>query len=121
MKKPMTLYLLIPTHSAHPHGVLSGHMFGNILMIYCLNSDVNHITKDKVTFYRPFLTHGQKCDVLKPLFLKAIENTRKFIATGDGQRDAIKIQKLKAASRRIYLHIEHHAQTTPSNQSDVVL
>jgi len=63
---------------------------------------------------------------LKPLFLKAIDNARKFIATSDDLRAAIKLQKLNMASRRLYLHIEHHPQNPQSKKiqqlfSEVVL
>ena len=110
-EKPMALYLFIPPHPAHPNEVLTGHIFGNILRIFRLNSDANDITEDMVTFYRWFLVCGHKCDELTPLFLNAIQNTRKFIATSNGQRNTIKMQKLEAASGRLYLHIKHHTKS----------
>ena len=66
--------------------------------------------EDSVNFYNRFLSRGHKRDTLKPLFLKAIDNARKFIATSYDQRAAIKIQKLEMASRRLYLHIEYQPQ-----------
>ena len=122
----MALYLFIPTLSAHPKGVLTGHIFGNVLRIFRLNSNENDMIKDTVNFYNRFLARGHKRDILKPLFLKAIDNARKFIATSDDQRTAIKLQKLEMARRRLYLHIEHHPQNPPSNEiqqlfSEVVL
>ena len=115
-EKPMALYLFIPPHSAHPNGVLTGHICGNVLRIFRLNSDECDIIEDSVNFYNRFLSRGHKRDTIKPLFLKAIDNARKFIATSDGQRAAIKLQKLEMARRRLYLHIEHHPQNPPSNE-----
>ena len=80
------------------------------------HSDESDIIEDSVNFYNRFLSRGHKRDTLKPLFLKAIDNARKFIATRDGQRTAIKQQKLEMARRRLYLHIEHHPQKAPSNE-----
>ena len=115
-EKPMALYLFIPPHSAHPPGVLTGHIFGNVLRIFRLNSDEEDILDDTVRFYRRFLNRGHKRDVLTPLFLKAITNARKFLATSEDERNKIKLQKLEAAARRLYLHIEYHPQNPPSHQ-----
>jgi len=103
-EKPMALYLFIPPHSAHPPGVLTGHIFGNLLRIFRLNSDEADIIKDTLTFYDRFLVRGHKRDVLTPLFLKGIKNARKYIATSNATRSRIKEEKHEAASRRLYLH-----------------
>ena len=42
-EKPMALYLFMPSHSAHPPGVLVGHICGNVLRIFRLNSDEEDI------------------------------------------------------------------------------
>ena len=115
-KKLMALYLFIPPRSAHSNGVLTGHIFGNILRIFRLNSDGTNIIEDSFNFYHCFLSRGHKSDALKPLFLKAIDNVRKFIATRNEQQSTIKLQKLKTASRRLYIYIEHHPQNPTSNK-----
>ena len=84
-EKSMALYLFNPLHSAYPYVLLTGHIFGNTLRIFCLNSDENNITEDTVTFYRRYLAYEHTHDILTPLFPKAIENTRKFTATSNGQ------------------------------------
>ena len=125
-EKPMALYLFIPPHSAHPPGVLPGHVFGNILRIFRLNSDEEDIVDDTVKFYHRFLQRGHTCDVLKPLFLAAKENARKFMLLSIEEKAAIKEQKLRDSQRRLYLHVEHHPQNPTSTQiqqlfSDTVL
>ena len=49
-EKPMALYLFIPPHSAHPPGVLTGHIFGNILRVFRLNSDEQDMINDSIFF-----------------------------------------------------------------------
>ena len=115
-EKPMALYLFIPPHSAHPPGVLTGHIFGNLLRIFRLNSDEADIIKDTLTFYDRFLVRGHKRDVLTPLFLKGIKNARKYIATSNATRSRIKEEKHEAASRRLYLHLEYHPHNPPSHK-----
>ena len=114
-EKPMALYLFIPPHSAHPPGVLIGHIFGNVLRIFRLNSLEIDMIDDTVIFYRRFLQRGHKSDVLKPLFLKAIVNARKFLATSEAQRAANKAAKHEEATRRLYLHLEFHPQNPTSS------
>jgi len=55
-KKLMALYLFIPPHSAQPNGVLTGHIFGNVLRIFHLNSDETDSIEDLVNFYQCFLS-----------------------------------------------------------------
>ncbi|KAL7523625.1 hypothetical protein ACHAXR_000257, partial [Thalassiosira sp. AJA248-18] len=84
-EKPMALYLFIPPQSAHPPGVLPGHIFGNILRIFRLNSDEEDIIRDTMEFFNRFTRRGHERDVLIPLFLKAIQKARIFIAKSDRQ------------------------------------
>ena len=42
-EKAMNLYLYIPPHSAHPPGVLTGLVSGNILQIHLLCSEQDDI------------------------------------------------------------------------------
>ena len=44
-EKLMNLYLYIPPHSAHPPGVLTGLVSGNILRIHLLCSDEDDINR----------------------------------------------------------------------------
>jgi len=113
-EKPMALYLFIPPHSAHPPGVLTGHVYGNVLRIFRLNSYEQDTVDDTTDFYRRFLARGHKCDALKPIFLGAIQNARKFLATSKKQRADAKFAKHDAAQRRLYLHLEFHPQNPSS-------
>ena len=115
-EKPMALYLFIPPHSAHPPGVLTSHVYGNILRIFRLNSNEKDVIQDSVTFFRRFLERGHNCDILKPLFLKAITNARKFLNTSNEARATLKLQQAEEARRRLYLHIEYHPQNPPPHQ-----
>ena len=115
-EKPMALYLFIPPNSAHPPGVLTGHIFGNLLRIFRLNSYEDDIIKDTLNFYDRFLARGHKRDVLTPLFLKGIANARKYMATSKATRDRMKREKQEAASRRLYLHLEYHPQNPASHE-----
>ena len=112
----MASYLFIPPHSAHPPGVLTSHVFGKILRIFRLNSNEEDIIQDSVTFFHRFLERGHNCDILKPFFLKAITNARKFLNTSNEERAASKLLQAEAAQRRLYLHIEYHPQNSPPHQ-----
>ena len=79
-EKPRALYLFIPPHSAHPPGVRAGHIFGNMLRIFRLSTSEEDIIEDVKKFYRRFRSRGHPEEELKPIFLKAISDTRKYIA-----------------------------------------
>ena len=75
----MTLYLYIPPHSAHPPGVLTGLMSGNILHIHSLCSDKADINRRMKEFYVRFLVYGYEGDLLIPAFTKVITRACAFI------------------------------------------
>lgn len=115
-EKPMALYLFIPSHSAHPPGVLHGHICGNVLRIFRLNSDEEDIIQDTLEFFQRFTRRGYNRDVLTPFFLKAIDNARNFLATSKETRAANKARKHEEATRRLYLHIKYHPQNPTAHQ-----
>ena len=57
-KKSMNLYLYIPPHSAHPTGVLTGLVSGNILRIHSLCSEQDDINLRMKQFYARLLVRG---------------------------------------------------------------
>jgi len=115
-EKPMALHLYIPPHSSHPPGVLTGHIYGNLLRIFRLNSCEDDIVRDTLNFYERFLLRGHTNEVLKPLFLKGIANARKFQATSKAARTQMKEKKAEEAARRLYLHIEYHPQNPATHR-----
>ena len=51
-----------------------------------------------------------------PLFLKAIDNARIFLATSKEMRTANKARKHEEATRRLYLHIKYHPQNPSAHK-----
>ena len=54
-EKPLALHLYIPSHSMHPPGVLTSHIFRSVLRIFRLNSDETDILNDTLRFYHNFI------------------------------------------------------------------
>ena len=50
-KTIMAIFLFIPSHSAHPHGILVGHIYGNLLRIFRLKSSEDDIIRDTLSFF----------------------------------------------------------------------
>ena len=109
-EKPMALYLYIPPHSAHPPGVRTGHIFGEVLRIHRLCNNEEDIGKRIRIFFRRCMRRGHKPSDLLPLFTKALANARKFIATSEVERQATRELKFEAARRRVYFHVVYHPQ-----------
>ena len=109
-EKPMALYLYIPPHSSHPPGVLTGHVFGEVLRIHRLCTHQDDITNQIVVFYRRLLQRGHQSPDLLPLFFKALENARKFLASSRLDRRRKAEEKHKQSQRRVYFHMDYHPQ-----------
>ena len=75
-----------------------------------LNSDEDDTASDVLCLYHNFTKRGHKEEVLKPLFLKAIANVRKFMLKSDLQCKLDKEKKAETARRRLYFHLEYHDQ-----------
>ena len=114
-EKKLNLYLYIPPTSAHPPGVITGLVFGNVLRIFQLCSEEQDIADRLCTFFRRLRACNYSSQALLPLFNKAIDNAKTYIATNDTTR-ALRKRKLElAAKRRVFLHLPFHPND-PSSQ-----
>ena len=95
-EKELNLHLYIPPHSAHPPGVLSGLVMGNLYRIYTLCSEQEDINQRVGQFYKRLLLRGYKGDKLKPLFLKAEQAAK--LPRPEKEED----------SNHIFLHLQYH-------------
>ena len=66
--KVMNLYLYILPHSAHPPGVLTGLVSGNIFCVHSLCSDKDDINRSMKEFYEKLLVRSYQCDWLILVF-----------------------------------------------------
>jgi hypothetical protein len=103
-EKALNLHLYIPPHSAHPPGVLSGLVMGNLHRIYTLCSEQEDINQRVRQFYHRLLQRGYKNDKLKPLFLKA-ETTAKQPRQDKEDDD----------NNKIFFHLQYHPNDPPSS------
>jgi hypothetical protein len=109
-EKPMALYLYIPPHSAHPPGVRTGHIFGEVLRIHRLCTHQDDVDERIRVFFRRCMRRGHNASDLLPLFTQAITNARKFMTTSTAERQDKKQQKLEEARTRVYFHVDYHPQ-----------
>lgn len=70
-EKPQNLYLYIPPHSAHPSGMLSGLIHGNILRIHRLCSSPDDIKQKSIELFTRLTHRGYTNEQLTPLFTSA--------------------------------------------------
>ena len=81
-EKAMNLYLYASLHSAHPPGVLTGLVYGNILRIHSPCSEQDDIDLRMKEFYARMLVRRYQYDFLIPAFTKGITGARTFIKRG---------------------------------------
>lgn len=116
-EKALNLYLYIPPHSAHPPGVLTGIVLGNVYRIQTLCSDHTDIQALLRTFYQRLRARGYKPTTLRPLFQRAIS---KHALQQDNSTHLISSNELQTtSSASVFFHLQfnpgdpksHHIQT----------
>ena len=105
-EKSMNLYLYIPPPSVHPLGVLTVIVSGNILHIYSLCSNKDHINRRMKELYARLLDRGYQHDLLNPTFAKGITGARAFIKRGF-VRWCISYQE-KDTKCHVFFHLTYH-------------
>ena len=104
--KALNLYLYIPPRSAHPPGVLSGLVSGNILRIYTLCSDPLDIRNRLQDFWNRLASRGYPQSQIKPLFQKGVANAKEYLAHPPE----------KATDKNCaFFHLRYHPQDPPSS------
>ena len=106
--KPMALHLYLPPHSCHAPGVLPGLIFGNVLRIHQLCSNVKDIEKELRLFFHRLLDRGYQSTQLIPPFQQAINNAKTYLQRTALEHLRAKSKKETAHCRRIFLHLPFH-------------
>lgn len=107
-EKASNLHLYIPSHSAHPPGLLSGIVFGNLFRIYTLCSDEEDKRAKTRLFFHRLLARGYQADTLQPLFQSAIQRARTY--TGPQPKQTQDNMKF------MLLHLQYHPKNPPSKE-----
>ena len=115
-KKPMVLYLYIPPHSSHPPGCLKGHICGTILCIFRLCSCESDIISHVKSFFNRMIQRGHKASGIILMFKEALYKAEKFLRTNNNDKKRLKENKLEAARRKVYLHLDYHPQSPPAHK-----
>ena len=111
-EKALNLYLYIPPHSAHPPGVLTGLIYGNMHRIYTLCSDPTDQRRLTQLFYRRLIARGYKPQDILPLFRKA--ESRFTALTSNVITDDTTTESPDAD--RVFLHLPYHPGNPKSHQ-----
>ena len=120
-EKMLNLYLYISPHSAHPPGVLSGLVIGNILRIHHLCSDPNQRMDYYNKFYQRLRARGYLPLLLNTLFQRGFElTTTKPIPSTRNKRQRTMLNQTNSLLNKndndvailhispIILNIQHH-------------
>ena len=96
--KPLNLYLYLPPSSAHPPGLLKGHIFGHIKKLYMQNTEFGNFRRFSLQFFERLMARGHSRDQLIRLFNQALQRycpTVEVLFAMDNQR------QLASSSRMI--------------------
>jgi hypothetical protein len=115
-EKAMNLYLYIPPHSAHPRGVFTGLIFGQILRICRLCSKKRDADNKIMEFFHRLLARGHTRENLGPLFSKAEKNAAAFLARSEEEHAALRKQKWSDSHNQVFFHLQYHPEDPPSKE-----
>ena len=107
-EKNLNLYLYIPPHSAHPPGVLTGLIMGNVMRMHTLCSCPKDIRSKLGLFYRRLMARGYNQEDIFPVFEKAIINARAHVKRGTRKEVA-------DGSKRVFFHLQYHPNDPTSS------
>ena len=114
--KPNALHLFIPPHSCHAPGVITGHIFGQILRIYLLCT-LEKVQEDELRlFFGRLLDRGYDSNFITPLFEKAIANATLYITRGAAYRRQLKAKEQDASRSCVFYHTLYHPAHPSSSQ-----
>ena len=111
-EKYMNLYLYIPSHSAHPPGVLTRLVPGNILQIHLLCSKQDDINRHMKEFCAWLLVRRYQRDFLIPAFSMGIIGACAFVKRGS-VRQCVSYQG-KDTQGRVFFHLMYHPRDPTS-------
>ena len=111
-EKPLALHLYIPPHSCHPLGCFSGLLTGMVLRVYRLCSHKKDIDLWLSSFYGYLLDRGYPHNIIKPLFLKAVESAQEYVTLSD---DCLLQKKALAQNSidKLFLHLKYNPADPP--------
>jgi hypothetical protein len=109
-EKPMNLYLYIPPHSSHSRGVFTGLVFGQVLRIRRLCSKQTDADGKISKFFQHLLARGHTQKSLAPLFSRAEENAKAYLARSEEEHLALQKKKWDDSHNQIFFHLQFHPE-----------
>ena len=120
-EKKLNLYLYISPHSAHPPGVLSGLVIGNILRIHYLCSEAQQRRQYYTMFFQRLRARGYLPAQLNRLFQRGFDlaATKPMPSTKNKKR--LHSQHTNATAKMdddstIIYHVPYHPKNPPSHE-----
>jgi len=107
-EKASNLHLYIPSHSAHPPGLIRGIVYGNIFRIHTLCSDEKDCLAKTRMFFHRLLARGYQRKDITPLFQSAIQRAKSY--TGPKPKAA------KDVMGFMLLHLQYHPKNPPGKE-----
>lgn len=104
-EKALNLYLYLPSHSAHPAGMLNGLVLGMMLRILRLTMDTADIMPAVRRLFQRLLLRGYSYNLLLPLFQQSW-------ATAQAPRK----HAVQTSDTTVFLHRTFHPSDVPSKQ-----
>jgi hypothetical protein len=110
-EKPQNLYLYLPPHSSHPHGIVNGLIFGQVLRIRRLCLNKTSADSCIQIFFKRLTERGHAPETLIPVFARAEKNATRFLLRKQRHQHTAPLH----SQRKIFLHLQYHPDDPPSH------
>jgi hypothetical protein len=115
--KEQNLYLYIPPHSSHPHGVFTGLIFGQVLRIRGLCSKQSDADDRKSSFTPVSSPVAIPTTSYSPCFAvpKRKENASNYLSRSPEEHERRRVQKKARSSDQVFFHLQFYPESPPSH------
>ena len=112
----MNLYLYIPSHSAHPPGLLKSLIYGLVLTYHRQNTFKSDFLNYTRLLYDRFLARGHKKESIYPIFLWAAEKLDNKLSTRETVLFINNKKRKKSTNNRLFFHLPFHPKDISRQQ-----
>jgi len=114
-EKPLALYLYIPPRSSHSPGVFKSLIFGQVLRIFTLCSNLPDVQRHIKDFYDRLNRRGYTHWDIMPTLQQAVKHATTFMQLSSAEKLQRKQSNSEQNATKLFLHLPYHPKDPTSS------
>lgn len=107
----MNLFLYIPSHSAHPPGVIKSLIFGLLSTYHKQNTLPNDFIHFSSLLFNRLLARGHQRDTIKPIFMEAAKKLDALKEKESKEEISTHKSRITNGRRQLFFHLPYHPRS----------